>query len=139
MGQHPSSTIIYVGLARLPQPLATAASAVAVELEVDASTRLVVGVHCSLQFPALERLLQDLVAGKPLDAVAGQAVLELDVRYASPFTTAVRTALLAALRRASEAAEPAAPERGGNGNGNGAKEPAARARSRESGLLLGSR
>ncbi|MEX1255691.1 MAG: DUF3870 domain-containing protein [Dehalococcoidia bacterium] len=137
MGQRMSSTIIYVGLARLPQPLATAASAVAVELEVDAATRLIAGVHCSLQFPALERLLQDLVIGKPLEGVAGQAVLELDVRYASPFTTAVRTALLAALRRASEAAAPAAPA--ATRNGNGTKEAAAPAGSRESGLLLGSR
>jgi hypothetical protein len=136
MGQHTSSTIIYVGLARLPQPLATPASAVAVELEVDPSTRLVVGVSCSLQFPGLERLLAALVAGKSLDTVARHAVLELDVRYASPFTTAVRTALLAALRRASEPAPAAAPKRAGAGNG--AKALAAPAGSRESGLILSS-
>jgi hypothetical protein len=55
-------------------------------------------VHTSLPFPALQRLLQEVRAGATPDELAGHALLELEVRYASPFTTAVRAALLAAIR-----------------------------------------
>jgi hypothetical protein len=102
MGHDSPSTIIYVGLARLPQPLAATVPALAVELEVEPGTRRIASVHTSLPFPALQRLLQDVLCGHTLDELAGRALLELEVRYASPFTTAVRAALLAAIRRTSE-------------------------------------
>ena len=99
-----SSTIVYVGLARMPQPLVTPAPSVAVELEVDLGSRCIVGANSNLQFPGLERLLRDVLVGKPVDGLLGHALLELEVRYSAPFTTAVRSAVQAALRRALDGA-----------------------------------
>jgi hypothetical protein len=104
MGHDLPSTIIYVGIARLPQPLAATVPALAVELEVEPGTRRIASVQTSLPFPALQRLLQQVLAGTTVDELAGRGLLELEVRYASPFTTAVRAALLAAIRRTSEEA-----------------------------------
>lgn len=100
MGHSVDTTVVYVGLARLPQPLATPAPSVAVEIEVDPHTRRVVGANTSLQFPGLERLFREVLVGRPVDHVAGNALLELEVRYSAPFTTALRVAVQAAVRRA---------------------------------------
>ena len=104
MGQRVASTIVYVGLARLPQPLVTPAPSVAVELEVESHTRRIVAASSTLQLPALERLLREVLVDKPVDAVAGCPLLELEVRYSAPFTTALRVAVQAAVRRATDGA-----------------------------------
>ena len=100
-------TIIYVGLARLPQPCVASGPTVAVELEVEARTRRIVAVSSNLPFPGLDRILREILVGERLDNGAGQALLELDVRYSSPFSTALRAAVQGALRRALTEGPPA--------------------------------
>ena len=100
MGHPTRCTIVYVGLARLPQPLVAAAPTVAVELEVELGSRHVVAASTNLPFPSLARLLDDVLVGKPVEACMDGALLELEVRYSSPFAPAVRVALQAAARRA---------------------------------------
>ncbi len=104
MGLAAESTVVYVGLARLPQPLVAPVPGIAVELEVDPRTRRVVAANTNLQFPALERMLREVLVGRPVDSVAGYALIELEVRYSAPFTSALRVAVQAALRRAVDGA-----------------------------------
>jgi hypothetical protein len=118
MGHASESTIVYVGQARLPQPLVAAAPSVAVELEVDLCSRRVVGASTNLQFPGLDRLLQEILVGRPIDAGDRSAVLELEVRYSAPFTTAVGVAVQSALRRAVDGAA-----RGEDRPSNGRRAP----------------
>ena len=96
------ATIVYVGVARLPQPLATPAPGVAVELEVEPCSRKIIAVSDNLEFPGLARLLKELLVGRSVERIEGGVLLELEVRYSSPFTTALRVALQCALRRATE-------------------------------------
>jgi len=110
MGREGTNTTVYVGLARLPQPPVAPASTVAVELEVGGASRRIVTASCSLQLPALERLLHELLVDQAIDAVEDTALPAFEGRYSAPFATAVRAALLAAVRRAA----PGAP--GGNGH-----------------------
>jgi len=100
MGHPTRCTIVYVGLARLPQPLVAAAPTVAVELEVELGSRHVVAASTNLPFPSLARLLDDVLVGKPVEACMDGALLELEVRYSAPFASAVRVAVQAAARRA---------------------------------------
>lgn len=102
MGHNGKSTVVYVGLARLPQPSVSPAPTIALELEVEASTRRVVAANTNLQFPGLERLLQEVLVGQPVDAIAGRALLELEVRYSAPFASALRAAVQAAVQRAMD-------------------------------------
>ena len=102
MGHAAETTIVYVGLARLPHPLVTPAPSLAVELEVDGGSRLIVSATTNLPFPGLERLLREVVVGRPIDSLSGAALLELEVRYSAPFTSALRAAVQAAARRAQE-------------------------------------
>ncbi len=102
MGHNSHSPMVYVGQARLPQPLVAAASSVAVELEVDPCTRRIVAAHTNLQFPGLERVLREILVDRPVDTADGATILELEVRYSAPFTTAVGAAVRAALRRAAD-------------------------------------
>jgi hypothetical protein len=92
--------MVYVGQARLPQPLVAATPSVAVELEVEPCSRRILAAHTNLQFPGLERILREILVDRPVDTTDGAAVLELEVRYSAPFTTAVGVAVRAALRRA---------------------------------------
>ncbi len=101
MGYNAESTIIYVGLARLPQPSVAPGSIIAVELEIEARTRRILGVSTSLQFPGLERMLREILVGEALENGARQALLELDVRYSAPFSTALHAAIQGAMRRAT--------------------------------------
>ena len=89
MGHAAEPTIIYVGLGRLPQPAVAAMDAVVVELEVEAHSRRIVAANTNLQFPGLKRLLQEVLVGQPVDAAAGHALLELEVRYSAPFAPAL--------------------------------------------------
>ncbi|OGO50375.1 MAG: hypothetical protein A2148_12435 [Chloroflexi bacterium RBG_16_68_14] len=100
MGHVADARIIYVGLARLPQPLVGSAPGIAVELEVEPRSRQIVAASTNLQFPGLERLLGEILVGKAIDALTGCALLELEVRYSAPFATAVRAAVQAAVGRA---------------------------------------
>lgn len=100
MGHVADARIVYVGLARLPQPLVAPSPSVAVELEVEPRSHRIVAVNTNLQFPGLERLLGEILVGKTVDAFAGCALLELEVRYSAPFATAVRAAVQAAVGRA---------------------------------------
>ncbi len=104
MGHAAEPTIVYVCLARLPQPSVAAAPAVAVELDVEASSRRIVAATTNLKFPGLERLFQEVLVGQPVDAAAGRALLELEVRYSAPFAPALRAAAQAAARRAVDGA-----------------------------------
>lgn len=100
MGHAAESRIVYVGLARLPQPLVAAAPSVAVELEVEPSSRRIVEANTNLQFPGLERLLREILVGRAVDTVEGCTLLELEVRYSAPFATALRAAVQSAVGRA---------------------------------------
>lgn len=100
MGHAAESTIVYVGLARLPQPLVAPVPSVAVELEVELCSRRILAANTNLQFPGLERLLREVLVGKGVDTFAGCNLLELEVRYSAPFATALRAAVQAAVRRA---------------------------------------
>lgn len=102
MGHVDKPTIIYVGLARLPQPLVAPAPTVAVELEVELPGRRIIAANTNLQFPGLERLLREVLVGQPIDSFAGRAMLEFEVRYCATFATAVRAAVQSAVRRAVE-------------------------------------
>ena len=100
MGHNAQAIVVYVGLARLPQPLVSSAASIAVELAVELCSRCIVAAHTNLPFPGLDRLLRELLVGKAVDTLDGRALLELEVRYSAPFTTALRAAVQAALRRA---------------------------------------
>ncbi len=103
MGHSSQSTIVFVGLARLPQPLVAAAPCVAVELEVEPEGRTIVAATSNLELPCLVRLLPDVLVGRTVDSAAGSAALELNARYSAPFGTALATAVQAALRDAATA------------------------------------
>jgi hypothetical protein len=105
MGSVSEPTTVYVGLARLPQPPVAPAPTIAVELEVAVRSRRIVGAHVSLQLPALERLLREVVVGKSVDSGEREALRELEARYSAPFATALRAAVSAAFRRATDLAE----------------------------------
>ena len=72
MGHTNESSIIYVGLARLPQPLVAPVSSVAVELEVEPRGRRTVAASTTPQFPGLEGSLRAGLVGNPIEAVAGR-------------------------------------------------------------------
>jgi len=97
---HISSTLIVVGLARLPQPCVAAEQTLAVELEIELPTRRILTVSSTIQLPGLARLLQETLAGKCLNS-ACEALLELEVRYSAPFTSALCAAIKRALQRAT--------------------------------------
>jgi len=119
MGHAAEPTVVYVGLGRLPQPTVAAMDAVAVELEVEASSRRIVAAATNLQFPRLERLLQEVLVGQPVAAAAGHALLELEVRYSASFAPALRTAVQAAVLRAMDGATNGEPSLDGETGGNG--------------------
>jgi hypothetical protein len=100
MGRAAQNTVVYVGLARLPQPLVAAAPTVALELEVDMSSGDIIAVQTNLPFPRLTRLLRDLLVGERVEACTNGALLELEVRYSAPFVPALRVALQSAAKRA---------------------------------------
>ena len=102
MGHLSSTTIVYVGTARLPQPPICAAPAIGVELVVDPATGRVVATSTNLALPSLDRLIWEVVVGKHVSDAPEKALLEIEVRYCSPVTTAVRKALETALRRAQQ-------------------------------------
>jgi hypothetical protein len=100
MGSTLQNSIVYVGVARLPQPLAGPQPSLALELEVDIITGQILAMQTNLAFPCLARLLDDLFVGKHVEACANGSLLELDVRYSSPLTPALRVALQSAAKRA---------------------------------------
>ena len=123
-------SIVYVGVARLPQPLVTSAPALAVEIELAAASRKIVAVTTNLGFACLDRLLNETLVGERLDGLLSAPLLELEVRYCAPFMAALRVALQNAARQAAEAtprdvdetcvpAALAAPGFVANGNGAG--------------------
>ena len=100
MGHTASSTLIVVGLARLPEPCVAGEQTLAIELEIEVPSRRILAVNSTLQLPGLARLLRETLAGKCLDS-ACDALLELEVRYSAPFTSALSTAIKRALQRAT--------------------------------------
>lgn len=94
------ATAVFVGLARLPQPLVSAVPSVAVELELDLTTQQIVDVNANLELPGLRRLLRELLQAKPLTPRLLDCLLELEVRYSASFSTAIATAVRAAIKRA---------------------------------------
>ena len=110
MGPYMISSIIFVGLARLPQPPVSAASAVAVEVEIELATRRILDVNSTLQLPGLSRLLKDVLVGECVEDVR-KALLELQVRYSAPFAPALCAAVERAVEQASKDI-PAAPKNG---------------------------
>jgi hypothetical protein len=102
MGHTISTTIVYVGTARLPQPPICAAPAIGVELVVDPAIGRVVATSTNLALPSLDRLIWEVLVGTQVSDAPEKALLEIEVRYCSPLTTAVRKALETALRRAQQ-------------------------------------
>lgn len=100
MGHTAKSTVIFVGLARLPQPCVAGDQTLAVELEIELPTRRILAVNSNLQLPGLARLLRETLVGACLNS-ASEALLELEVRYSAPFTAALGAALRRALQRAT--------------------------------------
>ena len=100
MGHTATSTLIFVGLARLPQPCVAVEQALAIELEIELPTRRILAVNCTLPLPGLARLLRETLVGECVNS-ACEALLELEVRYSAPFTTAICAAVKRALQRAS--------------------------------------
>ena len=120
--------IVYVGIARMPQPLVTNAPALAVEIETAVRTGTIVAISTNLGFPGLVRLLNETLVGRPIGTLLGAQLLEIEVRYCAPFVAALRVALQNAARQATEPppddeapsripAALAAPQRITNGNG----------------------
>lgn len=105
MGHATDACIVFVGLARLPQPLISPSPSVVVELEVELATRRIVAATSNLGLPGLERLLADVLVGQSIADCAGRALLELEVRYSAPFASALRTAVQNALGRVEEGTE----------------------------------
>ncbi len=99
MGHTATSTVIFVGLARLPQPCVAGEQTLAVELEIELPTSRILAVNSTLQLPGLARLLRETLVGVCLKS-ACEALLELEVRYSAPFTAALCAALRRALERA---------------------------------------
>jgi hypothetical protein len=124
MGHIISSSIVYVGTARLPQPLVSSVAGLAVELVVDPATGRVVAASTNVGLPSLDRLIWEVVVGTPVSDAPETALLEIEVRYCSPLTTAVCRALETALRRAQQDACRPLANRGhrpGSPAANGAK------------------
>ena len=115
MGHTARSTLIVVGLARLPQPYVAVEQTLAVELEIELPTRRILAVSSTLQMPGLARLLRETLVGECVDS-AGEALLELEVRYAAPFTSALCAAVKRALQRATIDVSPDAPAAAQNGS-----------------------
>ena len=105
MGHSASTTIVYVGTARLPQPGVAQAGALALELVVDPAAGRVVGTATNLGLPSLDGLLWEVLVGTQILRPPEAALLEVEVRYCSPLTAAVCRALDAALRRAQQDAQ----------------------------------
>ncbi len=99
MGHTAISTVIFVGLARLPQPCVAGEQTLAVELEIELLTSRILAVNSTLQLPGLARLLRETLTGKCVNS-ACEALLELEVRYSAPFTAALCAAVRRALQRA---------------------------------------
>jgi hypothetical protein len=102
MGHSASTTIVYVGTARLPQPAVAPAGALALELVVDPAAGRIVGTATNLGMPSLDHLLWEVLVGTEISRPPEVALLEVEVRYCSPLTAAVCKALDAALRRAQQ-------------------------------------
>jgi hypothetical protein len=100
MGHAPSTSIVYVGTARLPQPSASAAGALAVELVVDPAAGRIVATSTNAGLPSLDRLIWEVFVGSRVTQDLEAPLLEIEVRYCSPLTVAVRKAIENALRRA---------------------------------------
>jgi hypothetical protein len=107
-------------VARLPQPSVGPVASLAIELEVDTSTSAVVSAATNLPLPGLTRLIQDVLTGRTVAEVEGVALLELEVRYAAPFASALRSAVRAAAKRAqADLARPCLrAKNGANGHGD---------------------
>ncbi len=118
MGHTAIPTVIFVGLARLPQPCVAVEETLAVEIEIEVPTRRILAVNSTLQLPGLARLLREALVGACLNG-ACEALLELEVRYSAPFTAALCAAIRRALQQATcdipDDAAPPAPTRRGNG------------------------
>ena len=112
MGHSASTTIVYVGTARLPQPAVVQASALALELVVDPAAGRIVGTATNLGLPSLDHLLWEVLVATDVSRPAAAVLLEIEVRYCSPLTAAVCRALEAALRRAQQDATQQAGSRG---------------------------
>ena len=115
MGHTATATLIVVGLARLPQPYVAAEQTLAVELEIELATRRILAVSSTLQLPGLARLLRETLVGERANS-AGEALLELEVRYAAPFTGALCAAVRRALQRATIDISPDVPAAAQNGS-----------------------
>ncbi len=102
MGPNASTTIVYVGTARLPQPLPGPAGSLAVELVVEPGTGRVVATATNLALPSLDRLIWEVAVGARVADAPEKLLLEIEVRYCSPLTAAVCRALESALRRAQQ-------------------------------------
>ena len=100
MGHNTTSTLIFVGLARLPLPSVAVEQTLAVEVEIELPAGRILAVSSTLQLPGLARLLREILVGECVGD-AGKALLELEVRYSAPFTTAICAAVKRALQRAS--------------------------------------
>jgi hypothetical protein len=101
LGHDALSTIVYVGVARLPQPFVAHVQSLAVELELDLQERRITAASTNLQLRCLDRVLQQVAVGRRVDDMLGSGMLELEVRYSAPFAGALRVALQNALRRAA--------------------------------------
>ena len=101
MGHDALPTIVYVGVARLPQPFVAQVQSLAVELELDLQERRITAASTNLQLRCLDRVLQQVAVGRRVDDMLGSGMLELEVRYSAPFAGALRVALQNALRSAA--------------------------------------
>ena len=115
MGHTATATLIVVGLARLPQPYVAVEQTLAVELEIELPTRRILAVNSTLQLPGLARLLRETLVGECVNS-ASEALLELEVRYCAPFTSALCAAVKRALQRATIDVSPDAPAAAQNGS-----------------------
>jgi len=138
MGHCVQPTIVYVGLARLPQPFAAPVPSAAVELEVELRSRRIVSANTNLRFPGLDRLLGELLVGEDVDTCARDVLLELEVRYSAPFATAVAVAVQGALRRAANDAAGLEPAGGRELELNGARPDRVVVSAQEAGQPSGS-
>lgn len=99
MGHDTTSTLIFVGLARLPQSCSAVAPTLAVELTIELPSRSIVDASSTLPLPGLSQMLREILVGTGLDD-ARKALLDLEVRYSAPFSAALSAAVERAIQRA---------------------------------------
>ena len=89
----PTSTVVFVGHARLPQGLGFASAIVTIEVEVDPATGEIIDATCYPASRLAERLVGSILRGRNLQDGLDASAEELLRRYIGPSQRALATAV----------------------------------------------